>query len=100
MIGCCVMTAWMEVWSMATSYCIRKRPLRSDQTRSHPIHPIPPNPIHSQPNLTVAGRLPPSLQKGEGYVYDITTHAVKNKELYDRKKAPTPYSSTQNVLSP
>jgi len=32
-------------------------------------------------------RLPPSLQKGEGFVYDITTHVVKNKELYDRKKA-------------
>jgi len=32
-------------------------------------------------------RLPPSLQKGEGYVYDITTHTIKNHELYDRKKA-------------
>jgi len=32
-------------------------------------------------------RLPPSLQKGEGFVYDITTHVVKNKDLYDRKKA-------------
>jgi len=32
-------------------------------------------------------RLPPSLQKGEGYVYDITTHVVKNKDLYNRKKA-------------
>merc|ERR1712039_1126211 len=32
-------------------------------------------------------RLPPSLQKGEGYVYDITSHQVKNQELYDRKQA-------------
>merc|ERR1712060_831018 len=32
-------------------------------------------------------RLPPSLQKGEGYVYDITSHQVKNKELYERKQA-------------
>ena len=32
-------------------------------------------------------RLPPSLQRGEGYVYDITTHVVKNQELYGRKKA-------------
>lgn len=31
-------------------------------------------------------RLPPSLQKGEGYVYDITTHQVKNNELYDKKE--------------
>lgn len=31
-------------------------------------------------------RLPPSLQKGEGYVYDITTHSVKNDELLQRKK--------------
>ena len=27
-------------------------------------------------------RLPPSLQKGEGFVYDITTHCVKNDDLY------------------
>ncbi|KAL1500218.1 hypothetical protein AB1Y20_012887 [Prymnesium parvum] len=32
-------------------------------------------------------RLPPSLQKGEGHVYDITTHVIKNKDLYDRKQA-------------
>ena len=32
-------------------------------------------------------RLPPSLQKGEGYVYDITTHVVKNEDLYGKKKA-------------
>jgi len=32
-------------------------------------------------------RLPPSMQKGEGYVYDITSHQVKNKDLYDRKQA-------------
>jgi uncharacterized membrane protein YgcG len=29
-------------------------------------------------------RLPPSLQKGEGFVYDITTHQVKNQSLYDK----------------
>jgi len=32
-------------------------------------------------------QLPPSLQKGEGYVYDITTGIVKNQELYDKSKA-------------
>lgn len=31
-------------------------------------------------------RLPPSLQKGEGFIYDITTHGIKNKDLYDRKQ--------------
>jgi len=30
-------------------------------------------------------RLPPSLQKGEGFVYDITTHQVKNDELYEKE---------------
>ena len=35
-------------------------------------------------------RLPPSLQKGEGYVYDITTHVVKNKELC----APPPHRTS------
>ncbi|KAL3911618.1 MAG: hypothetical protein SGPRY_008625 [Prymnesium sp.] len=32
-------------------------------------------------------RLPPSLQRGEGFIYDITTHGIKNKDLYDRKQA-------------
>jgi len=30
-------------------------------------------------------RLPPSLQKGEGFVYDITTHQVKNDGLYSKE---------------
>ena len=32
-------------------------------------------------------RLPPSMQRGEGYVYDITSHQVKNEALYARKSA-------------
>ena len=32
-------------------------------------------------------RLPPSLQKGEGFVYDITTHQVKNEDLYEKEQA-------------
>lgn len=32
-------------------------------------------------------RLPPSLQKGEGHVYDIITHSVKNEALNEQKKA-------------
>ena len=31
-------------------------------------------------------RLPPSLQKGEGFVYDITTHQVKSDELYSAEQ--------------
>lgn len=31
-------------------------------------------------------RLPPSLQKGEGHVYDITTHSVKDEALNEKKK--------------
>lgn len=30
-------------------------------------------------------RMPPSLQKGEGFIYDITTHQVKNDDLYSRE---------------
>ena len=31
-------------------------------------------------------RLPPSLQKGEGFVYDITTHQVKSEDLYAKEQ--------------
>jgi len=30
-------------------------------------------------------RLPPSLQKGEGFVYDITSHEIKNAGLYQKE---------------
>jgi len=43
--------------------------------------------------MRVVCRLPPSLQKGEGYLYDITTHTVKNEELYALKEV------IQEVLS-
>ena len=32
-------------------------------------------------------KLPPSTQRSEGFVYDITTHLVKNEELYAKKQA-------------
>jgi len=32
-------------------------------------------------------RMPPSYQKGEGNIYDITTHVVKNEALDEKRKA-------------
>lgn len=36
-------------------------------------------------DLKQFNRLPPSLQRGEGFVYDITTHQVKNEALQERE---------------
>lgn len=41
--------------------------------------------LSKQP-LKSFNRLPPSLQKGEGFVYDITTHQVKNEALYEAEQ--------------
>jgi len=38
----------------------------------------------SKQGMKSFNRLPPSLQRGEGFVYDITTHQVKNEELYTK----------------
>jgi len=41
-----------------------------------------------QQPMKAFNKLPPALQKGEGFVYDITSPAlVKNQELYDKTQA-------------
>ena len=44
-------------------------------------------------------RLPPSLQKGEGFVYDITTHQVKNEDLYEKEQARQQATLERNARS-
>lgn len=44
-------------------------------------------------------RMPPSLQKGEGFVYDITTHQVKNGELYAQEQIKEAVKIERNAAS-
>jgi len=44
-------------------------------------------------------RMPPSLQKGEGFVYDITTHQVKNEDLYEKELDKQARKTERDALS-
>jgi len=53
----------------------------------------------SKQSMKSFNRLPPSLQKGEGFVYDITTHQVKNGELYAQEQIKEAVKIERNAAS-
>ena len=54
--------------------------------------------LEKQP-LKQFNRLPPNLQRGEGFVYDITTHQVKNEELYQKESEKQARKTERDSLS-